>query len=54
MRLAARHPETIAVVKHLYRIARKAKWNGLHEVQKAFPSADQVGSVLIFNVLGGN
>lgn len=27
---------------------------GLHEVRKEFPSADQVGNVLIFNVLGGS
>lgn len=26
----------------------------LHEVGRDFPGADQVGDVLIFNVLGGN
>ena len=54
MNLAAKHSETVAVLEHIYRVARKSRWHGLHEVREAFPSADQVGSVLIFNVLGGN
>lgn len=54
MNLAAKHPETIVVVENIYRVARKSRWHGLHEVRKRFPAVDQVGSVLIFNVLGGN
>ena len=50
---ANKHPETMAALENLYRIARKAAWQGLHQVREQFPSADQVGSVLIFNILGG-
>ena len=45
---ANKHPETMAALENLYRIARKAAWQGLHQVREQFPSADQVGSVLIF------
>ena len=54
MEQAARHPETMAVLQDFYRTARKSSWRGLHDVRQQFPSADQVRSVLIFNVLGGN
>ena len=50
---ARKHPETIGALDHWYRVARKAAWEGLHQVRLDFPSADQVGAVLIFNVLGG-
>ena len=33
---------------------KRAQWRGLNAVRKDYPSADQVGDVLIFNVLGGN
>jgi len=51
---ARRHPETLSVLDSFYRKARKASWQGLQDVRQQFPSADQVGNVLIFNVLGGN
>jgi len=35
-------------------VARKANWRSFIEVRDHFSSADQVGSVLIFNILGGN
>jgi mRNA interferase HigB len=54
MEEAARHPETTQVLTDFHRRARKATWHGLHEVRQDFPSADQVGSVVIFNILGGN
>ena len=34
--------------------AKKAEWRGLHEVRREYLSADQVGDVLIFDVLGNN
>ncbi len=49
---AKRHPEATAWLAHFYRVARKSAWRGLHEVRLQFPSADQVGNVLIFDVLG--
>jgi mRNA interferase HigB len=33
---------------------KRAQWRGLNAVRKDYPSADQVGNVLIFNVPGGN
>jgi HTH-type transcriptional regulator/antitoxin HigA len=37
-----------------YKVATKAEWHGLHSVRRDYPSADQVGTVLIFDILGGN
>lgn len=54
MSLAANHPETVAAVEHIYKVARRVRWHGLHEVRETFSSCDQVGSALIFDVLGGN
>lgn len=54
LNLARKHPEAAVVLAAWHKVARKAVWNGLHEVRRDFPSADQVGRVLIFNVLGGN
>jgi mRNA interferase HigB len=52
--LAAKHPETIPVLSKWFWFTKRAQWRGLHEVRRDFPSADQVGNVLIFDVLGGN
>lgn len=54
LKLAQKHPETLTVLAFWYKVARKADWHGLHEVRREHPSADQVGSVLIFDILGGN
>ena len=52
--LAARHPETLASLTIWHERVRRASWHGLNEVRLDFPSADQVGDVLLFNVMGGN
>jgi mRNA interferase HigB len=52
--LARKHPETLGTVSVWYKTVRKASWHGLHEVRRDFPGADQVGDVLIFDILGGN
>ncbi len=49
---AKRHPEAITWLANFYGVARKSTWRGLHEVRLQFPTADQVGNVLIFDVLG--
>ena len=36
-----------------YRVAKKADWKNLAEVQVVFPHADLVGTCVVFNV-GGN
>src|SRR5204863_238138 len=33
-----------------YRIARRAQWHKFEDVRMAFPSTDQVGAILIFNI----
>lgn len=35
-----------------FKAAQAAKWNSLQDVRATFPDADQVGSVLIFNIRG--
>jgi mRNA interferase HigB len=54
LKLAKKHPETLATLSLWYKAAKKAEWRGLHEVRREYPSADQVGGVLIFDVLGGH
>ena len=53
MKLAKKHPETVSALTSWYKVAKKAEWRGLHEVRRDYPSADQVGNVLILDVLGG-
>ncbi len=50
--LAKRHPETLDALTVWYRTVHRVSWRGLHEVRRDFASVDQVGDVLIFNVLG--
>jgi mRNA interferase HigB len=54
LKLAKKHPETLPSLALWYKVAKKAEWRGLHQVRREYPSADQVGDVLIFDVLGGN
>jgi hypothetical protein len=35
-----------------FRTARSSRWMNLDDVRERYPSADQVGRVLIFNVRG--
>ena len=35
-----------------YRVARKATWQNLMDVKRAFPSADAVGKFTVFNIKG--
>jgi mRNA interferase HigB len=49
---AARHADAVGPLLAWFQVTRRAEWQGLHEVRRDFPSADQVGSVLIFNVKG--
>jgi mRNA interferase HigB len=54
VKLARKHPETLPALTAWYKIVKKSKWRGLHEVRRQYPSADKVGEVLIFDILGGN
>jgi mRNA interferase HigB len=42
--------DTCAELASWYRVARSAHWMRLAEVRTDFPSADQVGNVLVFNI----
>ena len=54
LKLSRKHPETLRTLALWYKIVKRAQWRSLNEVRKDYPSADQVGNVLIFNVPGGN
>jgi mRNA interferase HigB len=41
---------TITELQDWHRVAQHAAWSNLLDVRQDFPSADQVGSLLIFNI----
>jgi mRNA interferase HigB len=55
---AGRHPDSAGALERWYRVARKARWQSLHDVRTVYPHADLVRvasghEVTVFNV-GGN
>jgi mRNA interferase HigB len=54
LKLTSKHPETLATLALWYKTAKLAEGRGVHEVRRDYPTADQVGNVLIFNIKGGN
>ncbi len=50
--MADKHRDALVALTAWCRVARKADWRGLNQVRQHFPSADQVGDVLIFDILG--
>ena len=54
LKLSKKHPATLPALALWYKAVKRAEWRGLHEVRQDFPTADQVGNVLIFDVMGGN
>ena len=52
LELASSHANSLGPLLSWFNVARRAQWQGLHDVRRDFPSADQVGSVLIFNIKG--
>ena len=51
---AAKHADALDQILAWYKVVRRASWKGLHDVRRQFPSADQVGDVLIFNIKGNH
>jgi mRNA interferase HigB len=47
------HPEAEKALANWFRVARKAEWRTFREVRSTYPSADQVGQFVVFNI-GGN
>lgn len=54
LKMSNKHPEAVRTLALWYKTVKKAAWRSLHEVRKDYPSADQVGNVLTFNVMGGS
>ena len=53
LHLVKRHPAAREAVLSWYGAAKRAAWGGFHQVRADFPTVDQVGEVLIFNIAGG-
>jgi len=49
---ARKHAGAIDSLMGWYGVASRAVWRGLHQVRQDFPSSDQIGNVLVFNVKG--
>ena len=50
---ADEHPEAESALSRWYHLVKKANFNSFTELRQAFPSADQVGKLTVFNI-GGN
>jgi mRNA interferase HigB len=50
---AAKHPDTKAALQQWYRMIKTRDYSSFMELRSAFPSADQVGKLTVFNI-GGN
>jgi mRNA interferase HigB len=47
-----RHPDAETWLNAWWKTANQERWRSLAEVRKVYPRTDQVGSCLIFDVLG--
>jgi mRNA interferase HigB len=50
--LKGKSPDVVSETITWYRTARASRWRSLEDVRRSFPDADQVNSVLIFNIRG--
>jgi mRNA interferase HigB len=48
--LEGKSREVVTEVKTWFGLARSAKWEKLSDVRMMYPSADQVGNIVIFNI----
>ena len=46
------HADAEGLLRAWYKVAEDANWSGFADVRRDFPSADQVGDKLIFNIRG--
>jgi mRNA interferase HigB len=51
-KLGGRHPETLDSLISWHKVVRQANWRSFNDVRATFTKVDQVGSVLIFNIMG--
>ena len=50
---AEQHPEAKTSLAHWYHLMKRCDFSNFVELRAAFPSADQVGKLTVFNI-GGN
>ncbi len=50
---AKKHPDCTSALESWYRIVKHTEFNSFAELRQTFPSADQVGTLTVFNI-GGN
>ncbi|WP_414579555.1 type II toxin-antitoxin system HigB family toxin [Anabaena sp. CCY 9402-a] len=48
------HTDSCDALYDWYRVATKAEWNNLIEVQAIYPKAEAVGNFTVFNIKGNN
>lgn len=48
-----RHPDTESALEHWYRVMKRTNFTSLADLRLAFPHADPVGELVVFNI-GGN
>jgi mRNA interferase HigB len=48
-----KHPDCSTALESWYRIVKRTDFNSFTELRQAFPSADKVGNLTVFNI-GGN
>ena len=53
LEFAQKHPDCSTALESWYRIVKHSKFNSFSELERTFPSADQVGKLTVFNI-GGN
>jgi mRNA interferase HigB len=49
-----RHADCRNALDDWFKVARKANWSNLVEVQSVFPKAESVGNFTVFNIRGNN
>lgn len=53
LEFANKHPDCSSALESWYRIVKCTDFNSFAELRQAFPNADQVGKLTVFNI-GGN
>ncbi len=53
LEFAKKHPDCSSALESWYRIVKRTDFNSFVELRQAFPNADQVGKLTVFNI-GGN
>ncbi len=49
---AENHADSQEALSNWYKVATKAKWQNLVEVQQVFPKAEAIGNFTVFNIKG--